>query len=124
MHGQIIWLIARGLEAEQTARETPGMTLKFDDDTITSPDTHHKAVRINARHWKITWLTEDFRLDRNQAISAMTIAAVVGATDKKITRADPIWAHVNSWAAELGLEGASAINWASRPVRWEVQTNG
>lgn len=94
------------------------MTLKIDDDTITSPDTWHVAVRITHVQWRVTWLLPDRRLTRNQAITAMMIASVVGAAPGDIT-GDPIYGHVNSWAHELGLDGAGAAGYAARPCRWE-----
>jgi hypothetical protein len=97
------------------------MTISITDDKMTSPDSHHAAVRIGSTHsWRVTWLRQDHRLTRNEAITAMTIASVVGASDEKITRQDPIWGHVNSWAHELGLEGEGAIGYAMQPCKWEV----
>lgn len=102
---------------EQIIAETgePGMTLKIDDDKITSPDSHHQAVRLNGAQWEVSWFP-DQRLSRNQAVTAMMIAAVVGASDDKITHADPMWPRLNAWAHEIGLDGDGAISYAMRPV--------
>lgn len=100
-------------------KEATAMTLKIDDDLMSSPDTPHVAVRITITSWLVTWLRRDMRVTRNQAITAMTIASVVGATENTITRKDPIWPHVNSWASELGLDGESAISYATEPRKWE-----
>lgn len=102
------------------------MTLKIDDDLITSPDTQHVAVRITKTAWLVTWLRHDHRLNRNQAITAMMIASTVAATRRQIVtiagpldRKDPIFTHVNSWAGELGLDGTSAALWVAEARKWQ-----
>ena len=95
------------------------MTLRIDENRMSSPDTHHIAKRISLTSWVVTWLRQDHRLTRNQAITAMTIASVVGASEEKITKRDPIWPHVNAWASELGIEGETAVNWTMQPKKWE-----
>jgi hypothetical protein len=61
----------------------------------------------------VSWLPGR-ALDRNEAITAMVIANVVG--DRGVGLADdPIWPHLDSWAAELGLSGADAVVRASEP---------
>lgn len=53
-------------------------------------------------------------LDRNQAITAMVIASTVGGNG--VPRAyDPIWMHLDGWAAELSLTAPSAVVRASEP---------
>jgi hypothetical protein len=105
------------VESNQFRQGVP-MTVQIDDDLMTSPDTPHQAVRISGTAWAVTWLRRDHRLTRNQAITAMTIASVVGVGGK-LTRSDPIWRHVNNWADELGLTGDDAIADAMKPKRWE-----
>lgn len=95
------------------------MTVKIGDDYFDSPDTQHVAIRINNTQWRITWLREDHRLTRNQAITAMMIASVTGATEGDITSKDPIYGTINSWAHELGLDGPGALLMVARPRRWE-----
>ena len=105
------------------------MTLKINDDVITSPDTPHTAVRITHTKWVVTWLRKDHRLTRNQAITAMTIASVVGASGRSqlviqgpsagpVDKRDPIWGHLVSWAGELGLDGAQAVLYAAAAPKW------
>lgn len=105
------------------------MTLAITDDAITSPDTRHRAIRVSKTMWLVTWLRRDHRLTRNQAITAMTIASTVEATEhagafdhqgKPVTPRDPIWVHVNSWAHELGLDGQGAILYVRQAPKWEV----
>lgn len=102
------------------------MTLRIDDDLISSPDTAHRAVRITKTAWLVTWLRRDHRLNRNQAITAMMIASTVTATRRQIVtiggpieRNDPVFAHINSWAAELGLDGTVAALAVGAPRKWD-----
>lgn len=95
------------------------MTLKIEDTEITSPDTQHLAVRKSLTEWRVTWLPHKL-LTRNQAITAMTIAATVGASDHEITRTDPIWRHFTGWAAELGIPPEYAARNAAKPRMMEV----
>jgi len=82
------------------------------DMTITSPATPHTATATSSG-WQVSWLPGR-TLDRNQAITAMTIADMVGS--KGIPRADdPIWMHLDGWAAELGLTAPRAVAQASMP---------
>lgn len=98
------------------------MTLKIDDDLITSPDTPHTAVRITKTMWVVTWLRRDHRLTRNQAITAMTIASTAAATrqltGQPVSKHDPIWPHIVTWAGELGLDGPGAVLKVSEPPKW------
>jgi hypothetical protein len=49
----------------------------------------------------------------NQAITAMTIADMVGG--RGVPRADDaIWLHLDGWAAELGLTAPAAVAWVSQ----------
>lgn len=95
------------------------MTIMIKDDRITSPDTPHVAIRKSLTSWHVTWLKiEHGPLTRNQAITAMTLAAIVGATGH-VTKADPIWPHIRDWAAELGLNPQNAITYVTDPPQWE-----
>ena len=101
------------------------MTLSITDDLITSPDTPHKAVRITKTAWLVTFLRRDHRLNRNQAITAMTIASTVGATDRDLAKIggpvdkrDPLWPHIQSWAGELGLDGTGAVLMVKEAPKW------
>lgn len=95
------------------------MTLRINDDRIDSPDTCHVAIRKSLTTWQVTWLKlEHGPLTRNQAITAMTLAAIIGASGQ-VTRTDPIWPHVKGWAAELGLNPQNAITYVTEPPQWE-----
>ena len=105
------------------------MTLRIDDDRITSPDTRHEAVRVSKTMWLVTWLRRDHRLTRNQAITAMTIAETIDGAETRakfgpdggpVIRRDPLWLAFVSWAAELGLDGHMAALAARQAPKWEV----
>jgi len=82
------------------------------DTAMTSPATPHTATATGGG-WQVSWLPGR-TLDRNQAITAMTIADMVGGTG--VPRADdPIWLHLDGWAAELGLTAPGAVARASEP---------
>lgn len=82
------------------------------DTTMTSPATPHTATATGGG-WQVSWLPGR-TLDRNQAITAMTIADMVGGTG--VPRADnPIWLHLDGWAAELGLTAPTAVARVAEP---------
>jgi hypothetical protein len=86
---------------------------KISDGEMSSDQTRHTA-RAAGGGWTVTWLPGRV-LTRDQAITAMTIAEVAAAHDWAIDGgADPIWLHVDSWAAELGISGPHAVAEASR----------
>jgi hypothetical protein len=76
------------------------------DTVMTSTDTPHTAVwRAHAAAngqgaWVVSWLPEQ-PLDRNEAITAMTVAEFVATGARPTDRAQ--WAHVEDWASELGI---------------------
>jgi hypothetical protein len=87
-----------------------GITLT--DTTMTSPATPHTATATGGG-WEVSWLPGR-TLDRNQAITAMTIADMVGGTG--VPRADdPIWLFLDGWAAELSLTAPGAVARVSEP---------
>jgi len=68
------------------------------DTSMSSPATPHTAAATSGG-WTVSWLPGR-TLDRNQAITAMTIAVMVGG--RGVPRADDaIWLHLDGWAAEL-----------------------
>jgi hypothetical protein len=77
-----------------------------------SSDTPHTAM-ATADGWRVSWLPGR-TLDRNQATTAMVIANIVGSRGVGLSE-DPIWPHLDNWAAELGLCGADAVVRASEP---------
>jgi len=76
------------------------------DTTMTSPATSHTAT-ATCGGWEVSWLPGR-TLDRNKAITAMTIADMVGGAG--VRRADdPIWLFLDGWAAELSLTAPGAV---------------
>ena len=91
--------------------------MKISDTKMTSDLTRHFAtawpVEDEPTLWTVTWLPGR-SLTRNQAVTAMTIAEVVAACDLTDS-SDPIWGHIDGWAAELFISGPQAVTEASLP---------
>ena len=88
------------------------MTVTITGTTMTSDQTAHTA-RLAPGHqhlWEVSWLPGR-ALDRNSAITAMTLADHVGEAD--LDERHRLWPFIESWAAELGLTGSDAITRAS-----------
>jgi len=79
---------------------------------MSSPDTPHTAT-ATGDGWEVSWLPGR-ALDRNQAITAMTIADIAGGRGAGLSE-DPIWPFLDNWAAEMGLSGPDAVVRASEP---------
>jgi len=91
------------------------MGLTITDQIMRSADTRHTA-RPAAGGWEVTWLPGR-TLTRSQAVSAMQIAAKAG---RGIDLSDdPVWPHLDGWAAELDLTGPRAVVLASEPPTGE-----
>ncbi len=107
---------ARRLEPLPRPRTRPGsrtMTLTIHDTTMTSDQTAHTARQAPSRNgWEVSWLPGQ-TLDRNTAITAMTLADLTGEGD--LHEGHRLWPHVQGWAAELGLTGPEAVAAASQP---------
>ena len=89
------------------------MTLTITEITMTSAQTPHTARHVPGRDgWEVSWLPGQI-LDRNTAITAMTVAATVG--EGELHEGHRLWPFVQAWAAELGLTGPDAIARASQP---------
>ena len=87
--------------------------ISITDTHMSSPDTLHTAIATGGG-WRVSWLPGR-TLTRNQAITAMTIASIAG---QGVPRADdPIWMHLDGWAAELSLAAPSAVVRACEPPR-------
>ena len=86
--------------------------IRITDTHMSSPDTPHTAT-ATGDGWRVSWLPGRV-LTRNQATTAMVIATVVGGQGVGLSH-DPIWAFLDSWAAELGLSGSDAVVRASEP---------
>lgn len=85
------------------------------DELMTSDVTPHRACRLlsglHARQWTVSWL--DGRLvDRNQAITALTIAEAVADP----TPFEHVDALISSLASELGLTGPEAVRLVTEAV--------
>ena len=78
------------------------MTLTIQDDNISSDRTRHTACLTPGHDhaWRVSWLPGRL-MDRNSAITAMTLAEVV-ATDE-VNPGHRLWLHIEGWSAELGL---------------------
>ena len=90
------------------------MTLTINDTTMTSDQTAHTARQAPGREhlWEVSWLP-DRVLDRNTAITAMTLADLAG--EPGLGEGHRLWPAVQSWSAELGLSGSDAVNRISQP---------
>ncbi len=89
------------------------MTLTIYDATMTSDQTAHTARLAPGRQhlWEVSWLPGR-ALDRNSAITAMTLAG-----EPDLNERHQLWPFIQGWAAELGLIGSDAIDRAAQPGR-------
>jgi hypothetical protein len=90
------------------------MTLSIRDDNISS-DATRPTARLTPGHehaWQVSWLPGRL-LDRNAAITAMTLAEVVATGD--VNPGHRLWLHIEGWSAELGLTAPDALTWISQP---------
>ena len=91
------------------------MATKITDTEMSSDLTRHAARAAESGGWTVSWLPGR-TLTRDQAITAMTIAEMIGA---HATVGDPLhaghrlWPHVDQWAAELAMTGPDAVAEAS-----------
>ena len=92
------------------------MTLTINDTTMTSDQTAHTARQAPGRQpsWEVSWLPGRM-LDRNTAITAMTLADTAAESD--LHEGHRLWPHIQGWAEELGLTGPDAITRVSQPPR-------
>ena len=99
------------------------MTLTINDTTMTSDQTAHTArLAPGSQHlWEVSWLPGR-ALDRNSAITAMTLADL--ASERDLNERHQLWPFIQSWAAELGLTGSDAISQASQPGTLASSTTG
>ena len=91
------------------------MTLTLTDTTMTNDQTAHTARLTPGRPhlWEVSWLPGR-ALDRNSAITAMTLADLTREPD--LNERHQLWPFIQGCAAELGLTGPDAINRASQPA--------
>ena len=89
------------------------MTVNITDTTMTSDQSPHTARHAPERDgWDVSWLPGQ-TLDRNTAITAMTLADTT--TEPGLNEGHRLWPFVQSWAEELGLTVPDAIARASQP---------
>jgi hypothetical protein len=89
------------------------MTLTINDTTMTSDQTAHTARYAPDRNgWEVSWLPGQ-TLDRNTAITAMTLADTTAESD--LDGGHRLWPFVQGWAEELGLTAPDAIAKAAQP---------
>jgi hypothetical protein len=89
------------------------MTLRINDITMTSDQSAHTARHALGRNgWEVSWLPGQL-LDRNTAITAMTLAETAAEPD--LHEGHRLWAHIQVWAGELGLTAPDAIAKAAQP---------
>jgi hypothetical protein len=89
------------------------VTLTINDTTMTSDQTAHTARQSPDRDgWEVSWLPGE-ALDRNSAITAMTLADVTA--EPGLHEDHRLWPFVQGWAEELGLTAPDAIAKTSQP---------
>jgi hypothetical protein len=89
------------------------MSLTINDSSMTSDQTPHTARHSPERNgWEVTWLPGQ-TLDRNTAITAMTLADTTAEQDPR--EGHRFWPAIQSWAEELGLTAPDAIARISQP---------
>jgi hypothetical protein len=89
------------------------MTLTITDTTMTSDQSPHTARHAPGRNgWDVSWLPGQ-TLDRNTAITAMTLADT--ATEPNLREGHRLWPQIQGWAEELGLTAPDAIARISQP---------
>jgi len=84
------------------------MSLTIDDTAMTSDQSAHTARRSPERNgWEMSWLPGRI-LDRNRAVTAMTLADA--AAEHDLHQRHRLWPHIQGWAGELGLSAPEAIS--------------
>ena len=92
------------------------MALTILDDTMSSDRSAHTARYVHGTRprWEVSWIPGR-HLDRNSAITAMILADITGHQDPGGGRQLWAQAHLEGWAAELGLTAPDALTRAGRP---------
>ena len=89
------------------------MTVTISDTAMTSDRSHCTARHSSDRNgWEVSWLPGQV-LDRNSAITAMTLADT--AAEHDLDDGHPLWPAIQSWAAEVGLTAHGALSRISQP---------
>jgi hypothetical protein len=106
--------------------------LTITDTGMTSDTTRHTAELVKlpspltGYSWQVTWLPGR-HLTRDQAITAMTIAEVIGGHDllgAPLHAGHKLWAYLDGWASELGITGPRALVLATMPPEDIKQAGG
>jgi hypothetical protein len=93
-------------------RKVTAMSLTITDTTMTSDQSAHTARHAPDRNgWEVSWLPGQI-VDRNTAITAMTLADTT--TETGLHEKHRLWPHIQGWAQELGLTAPDAIARASQ----------
>lgn len=90
------------------------MALQITEIKMVSSETRHWADKVD-QGWSVTWLPGR-TLDRNEAITAMTIAEIVGVPNLD----DSADLQLRDFAAELGLTTSDAVKQASLPPETHI----
>jgi hypothetical protein len=93
------------------------VTLTITDKIMRSDQTAHTARLCHFEAgdgWQVSWLSQRL-LDRNAAITAMTLADLVSEGEGMGLHDDPRWPVVDALAEELGLSGPDAVVRISEP---------
>ena len=89
------------------------MTLTINDTTMTSDHSTHTARHTPDRDgWEVSWLPGQI-LDRNAAVTAMTLADITAERD--LHDRHRLWPHIQGWAGELGLTAPGALSRVPQP---------
>jgi hypothetical protein len=104
------------------------VALTITDKIMRSDQTAHTArlERFEAGDaWRVSWLPQRL-MDRNAAITAMTLADLVSEGEGIGLHDDPRWPTVDTLAAELGLSGPDVVVRISETGRqeWAPWTQG
>lgn len=95
-------------------RALDAQALRITEEEMTSLVTSHHARRLTEEGgWLVSWLPGRV-LTRNQAITAMVLAATVAV--ETLHCENPMWEHIDQWAAELELTGPYAVVLAGEPL--------
>jgi hypothetical protein len=93
--------------------------LTITDRIMRSTNTRHTAELHHFEAgdaWRVSWLPRRL-MDRNAAITAMTLAELASEGGAMGLNDDPRWAVVDALAAELGLSGPDAVARVSETER-------
>jgi hypothetical protein len=92
------------------------VTLKITDKKIISDTTPHYALNVEPGGlWRVSWLPGQ-DLDRNSAITAMTVAELTAAGRDNAS----VMLHIDGLAAEVGLCASDAIVLSSTPPMYPL----